>query len=235
MRVLNLFNQEHLTADFLRKNPAATVPVLEVACDGKLLETIPDSLAIVKHLERGDLGGKSLIPEGKEAMAWEWVDRVRAEFQSYTITFGKVADASETSAPPGSGRAIRMLQDIAEQHPDVADAARTKLHTLKHVRRSAVSSEELQQAHEAAWRLLDALEEMLAPGQPFIFGASFSVADAFTVPMLARLQWRNHGRQIRERSRVSQYWERIQERPSYLTVFDAQCHMDGHPEDCRCK
>ncbi len=50
--------------------------------------------------------------------------RVRAEFQSYTITFGKVADASETSAPPGSGRAIRMLQDIAEQHPDVADAAR---------------------------------------------------------------------------------------------------------------
>ncbi len=64
-----------MQADFLRKNPAATVPVLEVACDGKLLETIPDSLAIVKHLERGDLGGKSLIPEGKEAMAWEWVDR----------------------------------------------------------------------------------------------------------------------------------------------------------------
>ncbi len=66
-----------------------------------------------------------------------------------------------------------------------------------------MSSEELQQAHEAAWRLLDALEEMLAPGQPFIFGASFSVADAFTVPMLARLQWRNHGRQIRCGSRVA--------------------------------
>ena len=60
-----------------------------------------------------------------------------------------------------------------------------------------MSSEELQQAHEGAWRLLDALEEMLAPGQPFICGDSFSVADVFTVPMLARLQWRNHGQQIR--------------------------------------
>ena len=65
----------HMQADFLRKNPAATVPVLEVVCDGKLLETIPDSLAIVKRLEKGDLGGKSLIPEGKGATAWEWVDR----------------------------------------------------------------------------------------------------------------------------------------------------------------
>ncbi len=68
-------NSLHVQADFLRKNPAATVPVLEVACDGKLLETIPDSLAIVKRLERGDLGGKSLIAEGNEHMAWEWVDR----------------------------------------------------------------------------------------------------------------------------------------------------------------
>ena len=62
-------------ADFLRKNPAATVPVLEVACHGTLLESIPDSLAIARRLERGDLGGKSLLPEGKEVMAWEWVDR----------------------------------------------------------------------------------------------------------------------------------------------------------------
>ena len=59
-----------------------------------------------------------------------------------------------------------------------------------------MSSEELQQAHEAAWRLLDALEEMLASGQPFACGSAFSVADAFTVPMLARLHWRGHGQQI---------------------------------------
>lgn len=64
-----------MQAAFLRKNPAATVPVLEVACNDTLLETIPDSLAVVKRLERGDLGGKSLLPEGKEAVAWKWVDR----------------------------------------------------------------------------------------------------------------------------------------------------------------
>ena len=50
--------------------------------------------------------------------------RVRAEFQSYTITFGKVADASETSVPSGNDRAVKALQDIAAQHSDVADAAR---------------------------------------------------------------------------------------------------------------
>ena len=60
-----------------------------------------------------------------------------------------------------------------------------------------MSSEELQQAHDAAWRLLDALEDMLAPGQPFACGGAFSVADAFTVPMLVRLHWRGHGQQIR--------------------------------------
>lgn len=60
-----------------------------------------------------------------------------------------------------------------------------------------MSSEELQQAHAAAWQLLNALEEMLATRQPFICGDTFSVADVFTVPMLARLQWRNHGQQLR--------------------------------------
>ena len=59
----------------MRKNWAATVPVLEVARDGVVLETFPDSLAILKRLERGDLGGKSLLPVGKEATAWDWVDR----------------------------------------------------------------------------------------------------------------------------------------------------------------
>ena len=64
-----------MQAAFLRKNPTATVPVLDIACNGTLLETIPDSIAIVKRVERGDLGGKSLIPLGKEAVAWGWVDR----------------------------------------------------------------------------------------------------------------------------------------------------------------
>ena len=74
--------------------------------------------------------------QGLKHMASKWsffMCRVRAEFQSYTITFGKVADASETSAPTGNDRAIEILQDIAEQHPDIADAARYGCVTRCHV------------------------------------------------------------------------------------------------------
>ena len=50
--------------------------------------------------------------------------RVHTEFQSFRITFGKVHGSPDASAPSGDDRAIRTLREIAEEHPDVADAAR---------------------------------------------------------------------------------------------------------------
>ena len=47
--------------------------------------------------------------------------RVHTEFQSFRITFGEAQGSSDTS---DDDRAIRTLQEIAEEHPDIADAAR---------------------------------------------------------------------------------------------------------------
>ena len=50
--------------------------------------------------------------------------RVRSEFQSFRITFGKVTSTAGASDDREDDGAIQALQEVAEQNPDIAEAAR---------------------------------------------------------------------------------------------------------------
>ena len=74
---------------------------------------------------------------------------------------------------------------------------RAKLESRKQKFEEDVSSTDIVEAFATAWRLLDTLESMLQTGSEFVLGSSFTIADAFTIPMLARLHWRNCSQQLR--------------------------------------
>ena len=56
-------------------------------------------------------------------MGQSFLRRIRTDFKGFLITFGKVAKASDDPAAPDE-RPIEVLNQLAEQQPDVAEAAR---------------------------------------------------------------------------------------------------------------
>lgn len=77
--------------------------------------------------------------------------RVRTEFQSFLITFGKITSTAGSPAGQENNGAIQTLQDIAEQHPDIAEAARYSRITWCQIHRDASMLGQGTGAHQAQY------------------------------------------------------------------------------------
>jgi len=71
---------------------------------------------------------------------------------------------------------------------------------------------------EARWALLDSLVE----GKPFVFGDSFSVADAYAFYVLRSWQGAALKRDLSKWKNLGEYWKRLNERPSVKAAIEAQ-------------
>ncbi|MEM6931513.1 MAG: glutathione S-transferase family protein [Myxococcota bacterium] len=223
---------ETLSPAFLEVNPAGTVPVL--VHHGT---PIYESHAQIRYLAR-HVPTPRLVPEDPaEVAAMEaWVDRASLigadPLEGLAASAGSCAAALSTSLLAAMAMEVRTLAilDGLLRHPypirpvfflAAQGLGWRTLHRLPTLQRLL---------DEAARHLddhLEALEVQLGHGEPWLVGASFTLADVSWMALLDRLrELELVGRFVDadRRPRVAAYWTALQGRPSYRDAILDHTH-----------
>ncbi|MCZ6463140.1 MAG: glutathione S-transferase family protein [Proteobacteria bacterium] len=227
---------ETLGRDFLRVNPAGTVPVL-VHRGHPVYESHEQIRYAAEH---APASAPSLVPEDPAARAemQVWVDRAS------TVGDDPIANARESAGNAAPGLTVplfaAMIDDIAVRR--ILEGLlfhRLKIRPLLFLLLKATGLHRLHRngrvvavigrCGRAMHRHLDALEEQLEKtGGPWILGDGFTLADVSWAVILERLR---EGDSLHvftgggARPGVTAYWERLQARPSYRAAIVDH----GHP------
>lgn len=219
-RAVNLFNGQSLTPQFLKENPAGTVPVLKHGTN-----TIAESLQIVRYVDNmhpGPLGGDGVDRKFIE----DWGQRV----DEWDGNLFMAVNASE-GAKKVLGRLtdfrIRFAQARAAENPDLQPVYERKIQSLH----SAAAPPEHAKVHsndQLLLTLLDTAEARLAAAAAiasngelaWLAGGAYSQADVLLTVILFRIHMAKlQSRYIEPRRFLSIYCERVKERPSWKKAF----------------
>ncbi|WIA34352.1 hypothetical protein OEZ86_012689 [Tetradesmus obliquus] len=213
-KYVDLFNGQSLSPEYLAVNPAGTVPALK---DGD--KTIEDSKAIVDYVNSlgdGPLGG-SQVDQG---LASRWADRIHKWDGNLFLA---------ANGDPGAAKLLGKLTDFkmkyaearAAQHPELKDTYSSKIQSMKAADATAKDAAAVAANNALLLGLLDDAEQQLASSS-FLAGPAYSVADVMFTPVLFRLGMANKtGEYLKPRPHVSEYYNRMKERPSFKAAFGA--------------
>ena len=196
---------------YMKLNEHGFVPILK---DGD--EVVSDTRSIVRHLvDKYPSGG--LIPEDAEAREYVdyWVEALLA-FPERDLTHGIVSGMPGTFTRADIERRKRILRDLAEEHPDLADVYEAKRRDVLKLEKSIADPTWVENVLFEAERMLDHLEERMA-GREWLVDSGYSLGDLAWSAFLARLEMLHLARMWKRGTRpnVEAYYERVRARPSF--------------------
>lgn len=175
---IDLRTQEHLSSDYRKINPRATVPTLDD--DGELF---PNSTDLMVHLER-KFKTPALWPHDT-AKQDEMIAICREMEQLHdphlrTLSYANVFMATKKQDADKTARVI----ELAKTHPD---AKRGDF--LQRAIQGQLSSEEIDAAKDAIKKAITLMQQRFAahPGE-FIFGEHYSIVDVVYTAVVFRLE-----------------------------------------------
>jgi tetrachloro-p-hydroquinone reductive dehalogenase len=201
------FGLENFEPWYVRLNPAGVVPTL---CDGPRIVT--NSARILRYL--AVRSGAGLPSDGEQRASVErWLD-VADSIPLHAISY------SRAGIPRGDELLEKRLVRIAELRAgnrdleEVYSALYTRVSAL---RDSALSFKASGSAVAEIEARLDELEEGLSR-TPFVGSPVYSIADVIWTVTLARIDMLGLHEQLAARKRVSAYYIKASERPSFAAA-----------------
>lgn len=216
-RPLNLLNGDSLRPAFLRVNPAGTLPVLTHGD-----KTLTQSLDIVRYVDEslgsgGPLGGDGTDP----ALVAQWRSQIDGFDGNLFMSAHMEGGAKALMAKLGTFRE-KFARARQAENPDMADVYERKLAAMAADAERNRDSTALDENERRLTGLLDAAETRLAAAGPqgWLAGTAYSQADVLFSVVLWRIAMaKQQSRYIAPRPAVGNYFQRIQQRPSWRQVF----------------
>lgn len=219
--VVNILNGNSLKPDFLKKNPAGTVPVLK---HGDTIVT--ESLEIVRYVDSlppGPLGDDGVDRRFIE----DWAQRVD-EWDGNLFMAVNASEGTKKVLGQLSEFRIRYAQARAAEHPDLRPVYERKVEAMRASAGAAGDAEKVSSNEQRLLLLLDAAEARLAGAAAissqgegsWLAGGAYSQADVLLSVVLFRIcMAKLESRYIEPRRFLSIYLERIKQRPSWNKAF----------------
>lgn len=212
-KVINLFNGDSLKPEYLRVNPAGTVPSLADP-EGKVICT--QSKEIVRYADEyggAPLGGAS----ADRALVAAWIDKVD-KWDGNLYVAGNSPGTAKLLGGITNFK-IKFAEARAKENPDLADTYAKKIASMKAAEAEAGDAAAVDACNKQLASLLDDAEAQLQK-TAYLAGDEYSMADVMMVPVIFRTGMTGQTRQLLEpRPKVSDYWTRMKARPSYQQVF----------------
>jgi len=207
---IDLFNGESLEPWYLKINPQASAPSLVVGN-----EKITQSVEIIRWADRqgAPLGGDSV----DRAFVEEWLNKVDAwDGNLFAAANSPAGGALKVSTE----YKIKAAEANAKKNPDMAELYAEKVATMrKNLIDNPQNDALTEQNRLQLVALLDEAETKLST-QKFLAGPAYSAADVIFTPVLYRIYLlKKEGEYLESRPKVKAYYQELQKRPSYKTVF----------------
>lgn len=212
-KVINLFDGDSLKPEYLRVNPAGTVPSL-ADVGGKVLYT--QSREIVEWANKQ--GGGPLGGAGADAsLVADWIDKID-KWDGNLYAAGNAPSAAKLLGAITDFK-IKFAEARAKEHPDLADTYAKKVASMKAAAEEGRDAAKVAANLKQLEALLDDAEAQLAK-TAHLAGVEYSMADVMMTPVIFRTGIPGQTKQLLSpRPKVSEYWNRLKARPSFQTVF----------------
>lgn len=206
---------EQFAPEFVAKQPNMTIPVLKYN-DGNI---ITDSRQILYFVNQ-HFPGADLYPV-VDALAIERSLDLHYTFSIEDLTMGtalRKSPLARLALGRGLDRASRRCLQMMELHPELKEVYIKKL-VLEEERKRLILSKEnnYAQMQQRAIELCDMLEVQLGQHE-FTASMQYSLADIVWTVFLARLVMIKSEYLINERKNLSNYWQRVSRRSSYVSA-----------------
>ncbi|CAO3677693.1 unnamed protein product [Umbelopsis ramanniana] len=221
---VDLENLQNLSPEYIKVNPKGQVPTY-VSQD----ETLTESLDISMYLE-SHYSSPSLLPGESSARS-----RVIADLASlYDISYFAICFGVSTPEQAEKERSVKeavMKKNVdevkrqMELHPELREQYEVRIKIYGDKSQYILNPAAVQSNWTKLRALLDTFEDNLAHGKFLSKENDYSLLDAHATPVLARLVKIGHEQEIQSRSRLADYWKRLQERDSFKTVYDRPLSM----------
>lgn len=206
-QIIDLTQLAQLSPEYLAINPSGQVPTLVV--DGQPLY----EASIINEFLEETFPEKPLMPPDATLRA-----RIRA-FTKYVDASPTVEIATPTYrawvAPALAALPKEPLLQQVERAPEPLHRARW-LRTV----RNEISDADVAAAYAAVERFLARMESLLTKADgPYLFGASYTLADVEATPLVVRLQHLSRQDLIDKYPRVAAWLSHIQSLPNFAPVY----------------
>ncbi|ORX91515.1 thioredoxin-like protein [Basidiobolus meristosporus CBS 931.73] len=227
---IDLAKGEQNTPEFHSLNPQTKVPVFVHGS-----EVIPDSREITSYIEKtfGEL--KDLAPTHTEEAA-----RTLHEIHQLPVavlTFGAQSkEEQETKSATLKMVKVRHenLKKAIEDYPGIAQDLTPKLQGMDGLLSTIEDFPKVQDAWKRADAFFTSVDALLE-GRTFLDGDKYTYIDSHFTPILSRISFSGQRQKILQYPNLARYWETVQARESYKTVFDLPCSIPNHPKGCTCR
>jgi glutathione S-transferase len=188
---------------YVALNPKAVVPTLQIGD-----EVVTDTIRIVNRVQ--EMKGPDLSG-GPDTQIW--LTDIMAPH--YGVLMYAPRRREDGTVPQVEARG-RLLQDLAESRPDLADMLAARIDGNRRFKQLLRDPKGIQGHVENVRGLVGRMADALAE-QPFISGPAYSLADCFATACLARLtihgfsDWWAQGP-------VADYYAAMKERPSFAAA-----------------
>ncbi|MET3905842.1 glutathione S-transferase [Bradyrhizobium sp. S3.3.6] len=202
-KVVNLSKGEHLAETYLQINPNGLVPTL--VHDGA---PIIDSSVINEYLE-------DVFPERpvrpREARAVAHMRAWRQYIDEVPTPAIRVPSFNAYFVPAWSKMTEQQFFEYTEQLP-------LRKHFYRKMGRKGFSESDVSEALDKLRQTLDRMEQTLGDG-PWLVGSQYTIADASITPTILRMDDCGLSHMWRELPRVSDWYDRIRNRPSFIAAY----------------
>ncbi|KAK6114933.1 hypothetical protein DH2020_007202 [Rehmannia glutinosa] len=214
---VNPITGKNFDTSFFRKNPSAKLPVFQ---NGSHI--LYDTIEIIQYIERiamvSSSNDESTLSNGEVV---EWIYKIQ-KWNPKFFTLSHLPPKHRLSVSKFLRRVI--IARMAEC-PELASAYHRKLKDAYETEDKLKDPEVLRRSEEQLERILDEAERKLSETS-YLIGEEFTLADVVFVPVLSRLAVLNlKEKYIDTRPNVAEYWNVVQERPSYRKVIGK--YFDG--------
>eukprot|EP01018_Ginkgo_biloba_P020566 Gb_34097 [translate_table: standard] len=205
---VNPLKAKNLDSEFFHMNPTGKIPVF---MNGEHI--IFDTLSIIQYIDSiNEPLGRDAVDREKMLEWMRWID----SWNPKLFTLSHVPEKYRLFFSRFKRRAA--IARMAE-NPDLASKYHSKLHSAYATEEQLKDQDAVNDNKEQLIEILDGAEKQLATTN-YLAGAAFSMADAMFVPILARIELLNLGKEyIGPRSELSNYWNRVKKKPSYNAVI----------------
>lgn len=195
---------------YVRLNPAAVVPTLL-----HKERVVTDSARIVRYVDEAFEGPALGAADDAERAALDaWIARVDAiDFRA--LSYGALEGVKQRVAWLAVGARLRRLERHRARNPDLAEAYTAKIADVQAWRGSFVDAAAVARVRAEAHALLDAAEEVLATGRPWLPGERYTLADVMLTVAAARLVFLGWAGEVGARPALSRWYGRVRSRPSF--------------------
>lgn len=211
---VNLFTFEHWKPDFLGLNPKAVVPVLDH--DSHI---VTESNIIIEYLEEvfPDIPLRPADP------------KLRSKMRLWMLVSEEDLHSPIVTASFNPRHRVRMLANYSENELNsitktcpFPEMGRQMLKRIE----SGIPPEEEDAAYYKIATIMDCMETALTPG-PWLVGDRLSLADIAMAPYINRIEVLAHPEFISDRPHILEWWQRIQDLPSFLIAMSFT-HPDAY-------